>query len=329
MVFGTLENTHNKIKDRLSEERKMKNIEKVLTVLVCSAMAFLVFGCSDKKSGSGRSSRDDDKATEEVEDKDVEETDETKKADDESEKATEAEEFTGYTDLNIKALAESYEAAGLTVIPVMASDLGAGDYNYVEGFRMFKEGEEDTFMCFVKFKSSDDAASFVKDVWIADCKGYIFHEIKGMYDFSIDELYYGGIDNSGLMQYAPWQGDSHENTAKPEDFKDPQIVELYNEYLNKGFLIESMISYDGFTAYGINADRAHIFVVCLKFKDKDAAIEYLDESYGSMSMMTKDYKDNADGSVSFVFDCDPQYIRTVPMEGTVSADGLIIMQYPA
>ena len=46
-------------------------------------------------------------------------------------------------------------------------------------------------------------------------------------------------------------------------------------------------------------------------------------------MMTKDYKDNADGSVSFVFDCDPQYIRTVPMEGTVSADGLIIMQYPA
>ena len=303
----------------------MKNIEKVLTVMVCSAMTLSVFGCSDKKSGSGRSSSGD-KAAEEVEDAD--ET-KNKKDDEETEKATEAEVFTGYTDRNIKALAESYEAAGLTVIPVLSSELGAGDYNYVEGFRMYSEGSEDAYMGFLKFKSAEDAANFVQDVWIADCKGYIWHEVRDTYEFSIDELYFGGIDHSGMIQYGPWDGDPYENTATIDDFEDPQIIELYKEYLNKGFSIESEITYDGFTAYGINEERAHIFVVCTKYPSKDAALEFLKTSYGSMSMMTEEYTENADGSVSFVFDCDPQYIRTVPIEGTVYEDGLVIMQYPA
>lgn len=306
----------------------MKNIEKILTVLVCSAMAFSVFGCSGKKSGSdsGRSSRDDKSATEETEDAD--ETRSSKHNEEQTENDTVEAIFAGYTDPNIMAMAESYEAAGMTVVPIMASDLDADEYNYVEGFRMFKAGEEDTYMCFVKFKRAEDAANFVKDVWIADCTGYIFHEVSGIYEFSIDNLYCGGIDFSGVMQYTAYEGNPHENTASPEDFKDPQVVELCKEYQAKGFAVEADVSHDGFTAYGVGDDRAHVVFYVVKFEDKDKAVEYINQSWGSMSFLEKTFNDNADGSVSFVFDCDPKYIRTVPIEGTVAADGLLILHYP-
>ena len=82
----------------------MKHYKKVLTALVCMALAVSVFGCAGKNSKSGKSGSDKPKKqTEDIIDT---EDDESKEAEDKETKAPEV--FTGYTDPTIKMMAAEY-----------------------------------------------------------------------------------------------------------------------------------------------------------------------------------------------------------------------------
>ena len=238
----------------------MKSLRNVIAVLVCMAMAVSVFGCSGKKSGSGSGRSDDNRSgSEEIKDDDGAKKpvkdEETNEDETEKDDKAEAEVFTGYTDPQIKMMALDYEEKGLIVEPVMASQIGASDYNYVEGFRFYKEDDPDSYMCWAKFKTEDDGIEFVKNVWIKDCVGYTTHEIAGSFDFQIDELYMGAVMYGGLMQYVPYPGPERENKASPEDFKDQHIVDLCRDYQSRGFTVEPEVSYYGFIAYGVNDEH--------------------------------------------------------------------------
>ena len=316
----------------------MKSFRRIIAVLVCAVMALSVFGCSDKKSGSGSGRSGDDRSgSEEIKDdgdtkKPDKEDDikDDKSNDDGAEKddKNEAEVFTGYTDPTIKMMVLDYEEKGLVVEPVMASQIGASDYNYVEGFRMYKEEAPDSYMCWAKFKTMDDGVNFVKDVWIKDCVGYTARDMAQSYFFEIDERYMGSVMYDGLMQYAPSEESGRENKAAPEDFKDQQIIDLCRDYQAKGFVVEPEVSYDGFVAHGADDEHRHIAVICIKFADADKAVTYVKEMLGGSSLMSTTVTDNADGSKSVLIDGDRQIIFTLPMEGTISSDGLLIIQYP-
>ena len=225
-------------------------------------------------------------------------------------------------------MADEYEAMGYVVEPIMASDLGAEDYNYVEGFRMYLEEDPDTFFGWAKFDSSEDGFDFVYDVWIPNCEGYIAHEYyANTLTFFIDGLYGGSVDYNGLMEYVPYEGDGRENTASPEDFDNPDVAALCKEYQEKGFKVQADTVYDNtFTAYGVNENREHIAVYCKKYSDKETAKTYITDNFGYMSTVEPSFEDNDDGSVSFVIDGDEAY-HVFPLSGTISEDGLLVYTY--
>ena len=300
----------------------MKIYKKVLTALVCMALAVSVFGCADKDSKSGKSNSDKPKKqTEEVIDT---EDDESKDTEEKETKAPEV--FTGYTDPTIKMMAAEYEAKDMVVEPIMASDLGASDYNYVDGFRFYAPGKPDAYICWVKFKSADDAKSFVNEVLIKDCKGYIAHEQAGSYYFSIDGRYTGSVMSTGLVELMPYEGDDRKSDAGPEDFKDPKLAALCKDYVDKGFAIEKDKTYNGFRAYGVNDERYHIVDTCIKFKDKDAAVKYVNEILAASSLTKVTLNDNADGSVAVNVTVDPNASPVGSMEGTIDSDGLLVLR---
>lgn len=301
----------------------MKNCRKVLTALVCMALAVSVFGCADKDSKSGKSGGD--KPKKQAEDVIGTEDDEGNEP---AEKDTKAPEvFIGYTDPTIKLMAAEYEAKDMVVEPLMASDLGASDYNYVDGFRFYAPGKPDAYICWVKFKSADDAKNFVNEVLIKDCKGYIAHEQAGSYNFSIDGRYTGSVMSNGLVELMPYEGDDRKSDAGPEDFKDPKLAALCKDYVDKGFVIQKDKTYDGFNAYSVNDERYHIVVMCIKFKDKDAAVKYVNEILAASSLTKATLNDNADGSVAVNITVDPNVSPTGSMEGTIDTDGLLIVQW--
>lgn len=300
----------------------MKIYKKVLTALVCMSLAVSVFGCADKDSKSGKSNSDKPKKqTEEVIDTEDDESNEPE------EKDTKAPEvFTGYTDPTIKLMAAEYEAKDMVVEPLMASDLGASDYNYVDGFRFYAPGKPDAYICWVKFKSADDGIRFVDEVLIKDCKGYIAHEQAGSYIFSIDGRYCGSVMSNGLVELMPYEGDDRKSDAGPEDFKDPKLASLCKDYVDKGFVIQKDKTYDGFNAYGVNDEHYHIVVMCIKFKDKDAAVRYVNEILAGSSMAKATLNDNADGTIAVNVTVDPNVSPVGSMEGTIDSDGLLVVQ---
>ena len=301
----------------------MKNCRKVLTALVCMALAVSVFGCAGKDSKSDKSGSD--KPKKQAEDVIGTEDDEGNEPEEKDTKAPEV--FTGYTDPTIKLMAAEYEAKDMVVEPLMASDLGASDYNYVDGFRFYAPGKPDAYICWVKFKSADDAKNFVNEVLIKDCKGYIAHEQAGSYNFSIDGRYIGSVMSNGLVELMPYEGDDRKSDAGPEDFKDPKLAALCKDYIDKGFAIEKDKTYDGFRAYGVNDERYHIVVMCIKFKDKDAAVRYVNEVLAASSLTKATLNDNADGSVAVNVTVDPNVSPTGSMEGTIDTDGLLVVQW--
>lgn len=327
----------------------MKN-RKLFAIILAMAIALAMFaGCdsgsgskSGKKSSKSESEEEEDEDDEDdkddKEDKDSKKDKEDKKDKDSDDKKDpdddilidDDETFEGYTDSNIKAMAEGYEEMGYVVEPVMASELGAKGYNYVEGFRMYLEEDPDTFFGWAKFESTEDGVDFVNEVWLPNCDGYIIHTYYGdNMVFFLDGLYGGSVSSDGLMEYVPYEGDGRENTASPEDFDDADVAALCKEYQDKGFKVQTDTVYDNsFMAYGVNEDRAHIQVYCRKFADKDTAINYFDESYSSMSILSIRYTDNSDGSVSVYIDDTTDSMTTFPMEGTISADGLVVVTYP-
>ena len=313
----------------------MKSLRNIIAVLVCMAMAVSVFGCSGKKSGSGKPD-DNRSGSEEIKDDntkrpaedDGDKDDGTDDKDSNDEGKNDLEVFTGYTDPQIKMMALDYEEKGLIVEPVMASQIGASDYNYVEGFRFYKEDDPESYVCWAKFKTSDDGIEFVKNVWIKDCAGYTEHEMAGSYYFGADELYTGAVMYGGLMQYVPYAGPERENKASPEDFKDQQIIDLCRDYQSKGFTVEPEVSCDGFIAYGVNDERYHIAVICIKFDDTDKAVTYVKEILGGSSLTSTTITDNDDGTKTVYIDGDRQNIHTLPIEGTIAADGLLTVHYP-
>lgn len=300
----------------------MKNCRKVLTALVCMALAVSVFGCAGKDSKSDKSGSD--KLKKQAEDVIGTEDDKSNEPEEKDTKAPEV--FTGYTDPTIKLMAAEYEAKDMVVEPLMASDLGASDYNYVDGFRFYAPGKPDTYICWVKFKSADDAKNFVNEVLIKDCKGYIAHEQAGSYLFSIDGRYTGSVMRNGLVELMPYEGDNRKSDAGPEDFKDPKLAALCKDYIDKGFAIEKDKTYDGFRAYGVNDERYHIVVMCIKFKDKDAAVKYVNEILAASSLTKATLNDNADGSIAVNVTVDPNVSPTGSMEGTIDNDGLLVVQ---
>ena len=227
--------------------------KKIFVTILALVLAMSMFaGCdSGSKSKSGKKSSKSE--SEEEEDEDDEEDDKEEKngkedKKDKKDKDTDdimdpeensimdkEEKFEGFTDPNIKAMAEEYEAMGYVVEPVTASEFGAQDYNYVEGFRMYSEEDLDTFFGWAKFDSSEDGIDFVNEVWIANCEGYIAHTYYENYlTFFIDGLYGGSVSYGGLMEYVPYEGDGRENTASPEDFDDAEVAALCKEYQDKG-----------------------------------------------------------------------------------------------
>lgn len=300
----------------------MKNCRKVLTALVCMALAVSVFGCAGKDSKSDKSGSD--KPKKQAEEVIGTEDDESNEPEEKDTKAPEV--FSGYTDPTIKLMAAEYEAKDMVVEPLMASDLGASDYNYVDGFRFYAPGKPDAYICWVKFKSADDAKNFVNEVLIKDCKGYIAHEQAGSYNFSIDGRYCGSVMSTGLVELMPYEGDDRKSDAGPEDFKDPKLASLCKDYVDKGFVIQKDKTYDGFNAYGVNDEHYHIVVMCIKFKDKDAAVKYVNEILAASSLTKATLNDNADGSVAVNVTVDPNVSPTGSMEGTIDTDGLLVVQ---
>ena len=301
----------------------MKNCRKVLTALVCMALAVSVFGCAGKDSKSDKSGSD--KPKKQAEEVIGTEDDESNEPEEKDTKAPEV--FTGYTDPTIKLMAAEYEAKDMVVEPLMASDLGASDYNYVDGFRFYAPGKPDAYICWVKFKSADDGIRFVDEVLIKDCKGYIAHEQAGSYIFSIDGRYCGSVMSTGLVELMPYEGDDRKSDAGPKDFKDPKLAALCKDYIDKGFAIEKDKTYDGFRAYGVNDERYHIVVMCIKFKDKDAAVKYVNEILAASSLTKATLNDNADGSIAVNVTVDPNVSPTGSMEGTIDTDGLLVVQW--
>ena len=322
--------------------------KKIFVTILALVLAMSMFAGCDSGSRSKSGKKSSKSESEEEEDEDDEEDDKEEKngkedKKDKKDKDTDdimdpeensimdkEEKFEGFTDPNIKALAEEYEAMGYVVEPVTASEFGAQDYNYVEGFRMYSEEDPDTFFGWAKFDSSEDGIDFVNEVWIANCEGYIAHTYYENYlTFFIDGLYGGSVSYGGLMEYVPYEGDGRENTASPEDFDDAEVAALCKEYQDKGFKVQSESYYDNaFMAYGVDENRAHIQVLCRKFDDKDSAVAYLDEYYSSTSMTEITMTDNADGSVSVQIDDTTGSLVTFPMVGTISESGLVVLTYP-
>jgi len=295
----------------------MKTINKICALVLGAAMAVSVFGCSNdkKQSDSGRS--DDDGSAVIESDDNTEKTEKSEPAE---------EEFTGFKDDTIKAMAETYGAGDMTIDPVMASELGASEYNYVEGFMAFSDEDPDFMIGFLKFKTYSDAVDFINEVWFPDCDGYLFHESYGtFYDFAAIGFYEGGVSPDGSMQITYCTKDTlGENSVSPEDFEDKQIAELCREYQENGFSAEKESIYDGFKATGVGEDNRIIQVCCIKFDSKESAIDYVKKMGAGELDLT--LEDMSDGSVSVKIDGNPEYYRIVPIEGTISADGLLKLQ---
>lgn len=326
--------------------KKLKMTRTLMALILAMVMAgstFALAACG-KETRSSKSDRkssktEDEDEDDEDEDEDDKESKKDKKKDSKKDKKSEeddtadivieaSEEFTGFSDSTIKSMAEQYEAMGYVVEPVTAADLGAKDYNYVEGFRMYLEEDPETFFGWAKFESTEDGIDYVNDVWIADCDGYIAHETYGYLSFFIDDLYGGSVTYDGLMEYVPYEGDGRENTASPEDFDDPEISALCTEYQGKGFKIEADTTYDNsFVAYGVNEDRQHIQVVCRKFGDKEEASKFVEECLLSMSTMELTFEDNDDGSSSFQIDDTTGSLPTFPIIGEITESGVMIFIY--
>ena len=327
-----------------------KTILALVLAMVMAGSAFALAGCS-KDSKSSRSDRrssrddddddDDDEDDEDEDDEDEDEDDEDedkkdKKKDKSSDKKTDStdvvedvkvekeEVFDGYTDTTIKMMAEEYEEMGYIVEPIFASDIGAKDYNYIEGFTMYLKGQEEYAMNWGKFESNDDAEQFVKDVWIANCEGYIDYDAYGMYGFYVDGYYAGSVTTDGLLQFVPYEGDGRENNASPSDFDDPTVSAVCKELQDKGFKVEKGYEDNTFTAYGVNEDRRHVVTNCKKYKDLDDAKESIERGMSSMYSVDITYEDNSDGSVNILIEGDDAY-HIFPIEGTISADGVSVL----
>lgn len=317
---------------------KKINITKALIALILvmllagSSIAITACGKDGgSKSGKRSSKTEDDEDDEDDEDKD-DKKDKDDKDDDGGNKPISDDDiiddvFTGYSDNTIKLMAEQYEEMGYTVEPVTASFLGANDYNYVEGFIMYLEGQEEYYIGWAKFETEEDGEAFVKDVWIKNCTGFIDREMYGMYEYFVDGYFAGSVGYDGLMEFIPYEGDGRENTANPEDFSDPTVAAFCKEYQDKGFKVEADSVYDNsFRAYGVDSDKRHMIVECRAYADVDTAKETLDSYYDYLSTVEITYTDNSDGSVDVVIDGDEAYM-IFPMTGTITADGVLIYTY--
>ena len=314
-----------------------KTLIALILVMLLAGSSIAVTACgkdggskSGKRSSKTESDEDDDEDDKEEEKEDKKDKDDKDDGEDNnliSGQDVIEEVFTGFTDSNIKVLAEQYESMGYTVDPVTASDLGAQGYNYVEGFTMYLEGQEEYAMSWAKFDSEEDGEAFVKDVWIANCTGYIDREMYGMYEFFVDGYYGGSVGYDGLMQYVPYEGDGRENTASPEDFDNPAVADLCRDYQAKGFKVEKDTVYpNSFTAYGVGQDKRHVVAICKAYSDVEAAKSFIDDNFGYMSSVEITYTDNSDGSVDVVIDGDEAYM-IFPMTGTITSDGVIDFMY--
>ena len=324
--------------------------KKIFVTIMALVLAMSMFAGCDSGSSSKSGKKSSKSESEEEEDEDDEDDKDDKKEKDSKEDKKDKkdkdtddikdpaddiimdkeEKFEGFTDPNIKAMADEYEAMGYVVEPVMASEFGAQDYNYVEGFRMYMEEDPDTFFGWAKFETTEDGIDFVNEVWVANCEGYIVHSYYDTYlTFFIDGLYGGSVTYGGLMEYVPYEGDGRENTASPEDFEDAEVAALCKEYQDKGFKVQADSIYDNnFMAYGVDENRAHIQVYCRKFAEKDAALEHFEENTSYSSMMEVSYTENADGTISVQVDETSGSLVTCPMVGTISESGLVVLTYP-
>ena len=111
----------------------------------------------------------------------------------------------GFTTSKILAMVETYENAGMTIIPMTAEDFGADKQQYVEGFRAEKNGQ---IYCYVvQFTDDDTAREFIETVWAKQYTGVTIEEFSGSgFTFEVPGAYKSGYcDFFGFMMFYPEQ----------------------------------------------------------------------------------------------------------------------------
>ena len=111
----------------------------------------------------------------------------------------------GFTTTKILSMIETYENAGMTIIPMTAEDFGADKQKYVEGFRAEKDGQ--IFSYVVQFTDDDAAREFIETVWATQYDGVTIDDSYGSgFLFDVPGVYMNGYcDFLGFMIFDPAQ----------------------------------------------------------------------------------------------------------------------------